>query len=441
MRFLADITPLRESADFRRLWWGQGVASIGHQITVITVSLEAYHLTGSTWAVGMIGLCELVPLIVFGLYGGAIVDRVDRRKAALLATVVLWLTTVALALHAWLDAEKIGILYGLVAIQAAAYAVNSPARTAITPRLVRAELLPAANALQGAVGNLAMTVGPMLGALLVAMASFAAAYGLDAILMTAAMWAIWRLPPILPLTEDEAASPEIASQEQTARRVRLPRGIASVWEGLRYLGTRPNVRMTFLVDLCAMIFAMPRVVFPAAGVLYLGGGEMTSGALITAIAVGGIVAMVFSGPVSRIHFHGRAIVWAIVGWALAILAFGFVLVAAGDTRPSGPVWWAITAAAVALAVAGACDSISAIFRQSVLQTATPDSMRGRLQGVFIVVVAGGPRVGDMTLGGGAELLSEGWVVVVGALLCLICLGLLVNANRGFLAYDARNPVP
>lgn len=269
MRFLADISPLRESPDFRRLWWGLGISAIGHQITVITVSLEAYHLTRSTFAVGLIGFSELLPLVIFGLYGGAIVDRVDRRLAALVASSVLWLTVLGLALQAALGVQRVGVLYLLVAVQAAAFAVNSPARMAITPRLVRPEKLPAANALQGVTGNLAMTIGPVAGATLVAASGFVASYVLHLILMGAALWAIWKLPPILPMP-----SPDGSLEGNAPRRFA---GVAAVMDGLRYLATRPNVRMTFLVDLCAMIFAMPRVVFPALGVLYWAAARRRAG--------------------------------------------------------------------------------------------------------------------------------------------------------------------
>ena len=432
-RLLTDVTPLRVSPDFRRLWWGLGVSGLGHQFTVVAVGLEAYHLTGSTFAVGLVGLCELVPLIVFGLYGGALLDHVDRRKAALVATVVMWATTVGLAAQAALGASRIGVLYVLVALQAAGFAVNSPARTAIIPRLIEPRLLPAANALGGLATNVTLTVGPMLGALAVASWSFTVAYTVDAVLMAAAMWAIYRLPPIRP----ERRAPASAG---TARGLRAV-GLSSVLEGLRYLATQPNVRMTFLVDLCAMVLAMPRVLFPAVGVVYLGGGATTTGALTTGIAVGGIVSSLFTGGLTRRRHQGRIIVWAITGWALSIAAFGTVLVMAGPGRPPHVLWVALLLALVTLACAGACDTVSAVFRQSILQTATPDHMRGRLQGVFIVVVAGGPRLGDLVLGSGANRVGEAWAAVAGGLLCLGALWLLVSRNRRFWAYDAEHPEP
>ena len=277
---LVDTTPLRVSPPFRRLWLGLSVGQLGAQLTVVAVGLQVYALTSSTFAVGILGLCALVPLVVFGLYGGALVDHADRRTVALVASTLAWLVTMALAAQAWAGNERVEVLYALVALQSAAAAVNSPARSAIIPRLLDPRLMPAANALQTLGGNTAMTVGPLLGAGLVAVLDYAAVYTLDALLFTFALAALVRLPPVPP-------------EPSADRRARV--GLGSVLDGLRYLGTRPNVRMTFLVDLVAMITSMPRVLFPAVGVLYLGGQETTTGLMTASVAVGGIVAGLFSG--------------------------------------------------------------------------------------------------------------------------------------------------
>jgi hypothetical protein len=186
---------------------------------------------------------------------------------------------------------------------------------------------------------------------------------------------------------------------------------------------------------------MPRVVFPAVGLLYIGGGATTTGALTAAIAVGSMLAGLFSGALTRVRWQGRVIALAITGWGLAVAAFGFVLVAVGESSPSHVVWWALVAAFLMLVVAGGADAISAVFRQTILQTATPDDMRGRLQGVFIVVVAGGPRLGDLWVGTLSQWVGEGWAVTLGGLLCVVLLWALVRSQRAFLAYDAKHPVP
>lgn len=430
---LADTTPLRVSADYRRLWVGLSISNIGTQVTIVAVGLQIYALTGSTLAVGVLGLFSLVPLVALGLYGGALVDHYDRRKVSLVSSLVLWVVVAAIAAQAWLRLESVHLLYGLVAVQSAAFAINNPARSAIIPRLLPKELMPASNALATLSMNVALTGGPLIGAVLVARLGYAWAYTLDAVLFLAALWAVFRLPPVLP---------EGPADGSGAGRARVGAvGLRSVLDGLRYLATQPNVRTTFLVDICAMVLAFPRVLWPAAGVIYLGGGEATTGVLAAAFAVGGILASVFSGGLTRMRKQGQVIVWAITAWGVSIAAFGLVLVLVGRGSPDGAIVWAVVAAGVALAFAGGSDSISSVFRQSILQTATPDHMRGRLQGVFIVVVAGGPRLGEMVLGAEATWFGEGWAAVVGGLTCVVLLWLIVRLTPRFWRYDARHPEP
>ncbi|MBD7951277.1 MFS transporter [Oerskovia rustica] len=446
---LADTTPLRVSPPFRRLWWGLGISNLGSQLTVVAVGLQVYALTGSTLAVGVLGIFALVPLVALGLYGGALVDAYDRRKVALLASWALWVVTGLLALQAWLDVGSVGVLYGLVALQSAAFAINNPARSAIIPRLVEPRLLPAANALQTISWSVALTVGPLLGAFLVALWGYGIAYTIDAVLFAAALWAVWRLPSIPPvLTSDvsePASTPGHGGPDNPAGDGAAPRrkvvGISSVVDGLRYLATRPNVRTTFLVDLAAMILAFPRVLLPAVGVLFIGGGETTTGVLSAAFAVGAVLAGVFSGALSRVRWQGLVIAWAITAWGLSIAAFGAVLLLVGSTNPSQVLVGGLVAACVALALAGASDAVSAVFRQTILQTATPDDMRGRLQGVFIVVVAGGPRLGEVVLGAQASWFGEAWAAVAGGLACIVVVWLILRAQPRFLRYDALHPEP
>ncbi|MHA7133899.1 MFS transporter [Oerskovia turbata] len=448
---LADTTPLRVSPPFRRLWWGLGVSNLGSQLTVVAVGLQVYALTGSTLAVGVLGVFALVPLVALGLYGGALVDAYDRRKVALLASWALWVVTGLLALQAWLGLGSVGVLYGLVALQSAAFAINNPARSAIIPRLVEPRLLPAANALQTISWSIALTVGPLLGAFLVALWGYGVAYTIDVVLFAAALWAVWRLPSIPPvllpaeLSEPASAIGHAGSDNAVGVVDDAPRrkvvGLRSVVDGLRYLATRPNVRTTFLVDLAAMILAFPRVLLPAVGVLFIGGGETTTGILSAAFAVGAVLAGVFSGALSRVRWQGLVIAWAITAWGLSIAAFGAVLLVVGSTEPSQVLVGGLIAACVALALAGASDAVSAVFRQTILQTATPDDMRGRLQGVFIVVVAGGPRLGELVLGAQASWFGEAWAAVAGGLACIVVVWLILRAQPRFLRYDALNPEP
>ena len=427
MAVLLDLTPLRSTPAFRRLWLGLSVSNLGTQFTVTAVGLQVYKITGSTFSVGVLGICALVPLVVLGLYGGALVDVYDRRKVALVASVGLWVVSGLLALQAWLHLDSVALLYGLVALQSAGFAVNNPARSAIIPRLVAPELLPAANVLQTVSWNIAFVVGPLLGAFLVAGGDFGLAYTVDVVLFSAALWALWRLPELPPV--------------ETTTGVPAKRGLASVFEGLRYLATRPNVRMTFVADLTAMVLAMPRVLLPAAGVLWLGGGAATTGELNAAFAVGAVLAGLLSGGLVRVRRQGRVIVGSIVVFGLAVAAFGAVLLTVGRTTPRGVLVPGLLVAFVFLALAGGADAVSAVFRQTILQTATPDEMRGRLQGVFIVVVAGGPRLGDLVLGSAAERFGEAWAALAGGLLCVLVLVTVVTLQRRFWDYDAHDPQP
>jgi ENTS family enterobactin (siderophore) exporter len=217
-------------------------------------------------------------------------------------------------------------------------------------------------------------------------------------------------------------------------------GLRSVVEGFKFLGTRPNVRMTFVIDLVAMILAQPRALMPAVAALMIGGGETTVGILLASTAVGAFLAGLFSGPLGSVRRQGSAVVWAVMGWGASIGGFGLVVVLAGRSGSEGVTLWLLPAA-LCCALAGIADSVSAVFRTTILQAATPDHMRGRLQGVFIVVVAGGPRIGDMLAGGGTKILSEGWVLLIGGVLCIVVAWAVAQRQSGFLKYDARNPVP
>lgn len=217
-------------------------------------------------------------------------------------------------------------------------------------------------------------------------------------------------------------------------------GLASVLEGLRFLGTRPNVRMTFLLDLSAMVLAMPRVLFPALGALYLGGGAQTVGILAAAMAVGSVLAGLFSGPLGRMRRQGLAVLVAVACWGLVIACFGLVLTQA-QPGPGGSAGSLLWPAGGVLAFAGVADQISAVFRMTILQAATPDHLRGRLQGVFVIVVAGGPRLGDLLLGAVAEATSEPVTAVLGGLACVVAVVLLAGTWRGFARYDAHAPTP
>ncbi|XKJ38959.1 MFS transporter [Streptomyces sp. 147326] len=406
-RIFADLTPLRTSADYRRLWVGGTISWVGQAMTALAISLQVYDITGSSFSVGLVGLFSLVPLVVFGLYGGAIADTVDRRKLGLYSSLGAAALSVALAGAALLDYHRVWFLYGVVALQAVCGALTGPARSAMIPRLLPAEQLPAANALNSVTMTFGTMVGPALGGLIVALGGYQWAYLIDAVTFTAALYAMWRLPSMKPDRGEEA------------------RGRASVVDGLRFLGTRPNIRMTFFTDMAAMVLAQPKALFPAAAALWYGGDAKTVGLMVAAIAAGALLGGLFSGWQGRIQRHGLAILLSVAGWGLAIAVFGL-------TRN---LWLGL----FFLALAGAADTVSMVFRSTMLQAATPDEMRGRLQGVFIVVVAGGPRLGDFIAGSTADLTSPTVAVTGGGLACVLVLGLLALRWRNFARYDARSP--
>lgn len=402
---------------------GLSLGNVGQQLALVGITLQVYDLTRSSFAVGLVGLFGLVPLVVLGLYGGSLVDAHDRRTVALVASLVLWVASIVTALQAWLEVESVALLYGIVAVQAAAFAVNNPARQAILPALLRPALLPAANALTTLSMTLGFALGPIVAGAIVGSYGYETVYTIDVVMYLAALYGVWRLPRLRPVGERHRA------------------GLASVLEGLRFLGTRPNVRMTFLVDLAAMIFAMPRALLPAIGTVVLGGGAQTAGILISAVAIGSVLAGVLSGRLGEVRRQGLAVVVCVIAWGLSIIGFGIVVAAAGTHEPGTATSLLLWPAAGFLVLAGAADAVSAVFRTTILQSATPDALRGRLQGVFIVVVAGGPRLGDLVAGTGGDLLGEGVTAVVGGVLCIGVVVALARWQRRFLAYDARHPEP
>src|SRR6478735_9788406 len=195
---MTDVRPLQASRDYRRLWIGNTVSQLGQQMTAVTTAIQVYGLTSSTFSVGLVGLFALFPLVAFGLYGGAFADAVDRRKLALVSSMGLWSLSVVLVIQAVIQLDSVGVLYAVVAAQSACFAVNSPTRSAIVPRLIEAELLPAANALNMASFNLGFTIGPLLGALAISAGGYQLAYGIDAVTFLAALYSLFRLPPIPP---------------------------------------------------------------------------------------------------------------------------------------------------------------------------------------------------------------------------------------------------
>ena len=407
-RLTLDLSPTRVSRPFRNLLIGDAVSVVGTQVTVVAVPLQVYAQTGSAAAVGLVGVVGLVPLIVFGLYGGAVADAVDRRRLVLVTTTCQAALSAVLLAQALAGLHWTWLLYAVVAVQAGLFALDSPARQAFVPRLLPTELLPAGNALRQVEFNVGMTGGPLLAGAIVATLGFGAAYGFDAISFGASLWAVASLPPMAPSGGGRRA------------------GFASMLEGLAFLRTRRVLLLTFVVDIIAMVFGMPRALFAPLADHVFGGAEASAGLLYAAIPAGALLGALFGGWLGHVHKQGVAVVVSIVAWGACVIGFGLTT----------HLWLAV----LLLAGAGMADMVSAVFRIAILQTAAPDEMRGRLGGVFIVVVAGGPRLGDGRAGSFASWFGLQESVVLGGVLVIALTLLVVLAVPRFLTYDSRHPV-
>ncbi|MFT4087777.1 MAG: MFS transporter [Gordonia sp. (in: high G+C Gram-positive bacteria)] len=401
-RIFADTRPLADKY-FARLWWANIVTVIGAQLTVVAVPAQIYAITGSSAYVGLTGVFGLVPLVVFGLWGGALADVFDRRIILICTTLGLIGTSVAFWLQSWGGIDNVWLLLGVFALQQAFFAVNQPTRTAVLPRLIDAEQLPAANSLNMTVMQAGAIAGPLVGGALIPVLGFSTLYLVDSICLLATLWAVVRLPSLLPERGDDA--------------LRSTPGLRSVIDGLVYLKGHPVLLASFVVDLIAMIFGMPRALFPQIAHESFGGGTeggLAFALLFIAIPLGAVIGGVLSGWVSRVERQGRAVVIAIVVWGVSIVVAGSALFFAhGTALPVLPI------VLLALMVGGAADMASAAFRMTMLQSAANDDVRGRLQGVFIVVVAGGPRIADVAHGASAAAVGTAVTFAGGGLLTVV----------------------
>ena len=339
-------------------------------------------------------------------------DVFDRRSILRVTTVGLIVTSGLFAVQAFLGSTNVWLLLSLFAVQQAFFAVNQPTRSAVIPRLLPAEQLPAANALNMTVVQVGAVLGPLLAGGLIPFIGLSTLYLIDAIFLLATLWATWRLP----------ALPSSAQRVDGAR----PKvGLRSVVDGFRYVGTQRILLVSFLVDVIAMGLGMPRVLFPQMAVDTFGGtvdGGVQQGLLYAAIPIGMVAGGVLSGWLQKVQRQGVAVVVAVCVWGGGVLVFGL----------TGSLFLAV----LALAVAGAGDLVSSVYRSSMLQIVATDEMRGRMQGVFIVVVAGGPRLADMWHGSVASLVGPGPTAALGGLAVIVGVLLCVWRFPEFLRYRA-----
>ncbi|MHC5258223.1 MFS transporter [Streptomyces sp. UC4497] len=404
-RWAMDTRPLRIPA-YRRLWSSTIVTAVGSQLTAVAVPKQIFDITGSSAWVGAASMAGLVPLVVFALWGGAIADHVDRRKLLLVTNSGIAVTSVLFWVQAISGLDSVAVLMVLLAMQQAFWGLNSPARNASIARLVPESQLAAANALGSTVMQTGQVVGPLLAGVLIPVIGLPELYLIDAVALCVTVWAVYRLPALPPL----------------GTLVKKRAGVREIVDGFRYMSTHKVLLLSFLADIIAMVFGMPRALFPQlAAETYAPYGEgLALGLLFAAIPIGAVVGGLFSGTFSRAKRHGWMVIGAIVAWGLAITGFGL----------SSSLWLAV----VFLAVAGVADMVSMVFRGAILLSAATDEMRGRMQGVFTVVVAGGPRLADVlhgsagsTFGAGAAVAGGGVLVVV----AMLALAFAVPALRRY----------
>lgn len=398
-RFFLDIAPLRHSREYRLLYGGQLVSFLGRQLTVVAVPYQVYELTRSSLLVGLVSLAQLGPLLVGAVAGGAIADAMDRRRLLLLMQVLMAASSAGLAVNASRPRPGVWPLFVLASLQAGFSSVDSPTRAAVVPNLVLRSQLPAALALNQILYQVGQVVGPALAGLVIARWSLAAAYWGDTASFAVAVATLLAMHPLVPEGGGEH------------------RGLAAIREGFAFLRGRRVLQGVFLVDLNAMIFGMPRALFPELGTTLFGGGASTVGLLYAAPGAGALLGALTSGWMGHVRRQGRAVLISVALWGAAIALFGLT-----DS---------LVLALALLALAGAADVVSAVLRNTILQLRIPDRLRGRLSGVNIAVVTGGPRLGDAEAGTVAALTSPRFSVVSGGLACLLVIALIAAAIPEF----------
>ena len=392
-RFFIDATPLRRHRHFRRLWAGQVVSGMGSQLTIVAVAYQAFRLTHSTLIVGLVGVSQLIPLLAGSLWGGTLADAMDRRRVLVGTQVAMAAAVGGLALNAAAAHPAVWPLFVCTGASAAFQGVDWPARRAALPMLVGQRDLIGAIALQTSIQQLAFVAGPALAGILIGTIGLSAVFAVDMGTFGVALVAALLLPGLVPSGGG------------------TPLGLRSMAEGFRHLRGQRLLAASYLIDINAMVFGMPRAVFPALGIDVYGGGATVVGLLYAAPGAGALVGSLFTGWCGRVRRQGRAIAACVAVWGTTIALFGLV----------GVLWLALAL----LAAAGAADVVSAVLRQAVQQRAVPDHLQGRLSGTFFAVVAGGPRLGDAETGMAAAIGGPQFAVWSGGLACVVGVGVML----------------
>ncbi|MGZ6643092.1 MAG: MFS transporter [Solirubrobacteraceae bacterium] len=408
-RLAVDIESLRTSRDFRLLTLGNVVSGLGTQAALVALPFQVYSQTQSAFLTGLLGAAELAPLVAMALLGGALADRFDRRRVLLLDQIALVLCSGALAALALAGTTPLGALYVLGGLLAGAGAVQNVTRGAIVPNLVDPQRLRSALALTFGLYQLTLVVGPAVGGVLIGAFGVGTAFAVDAVSCLAMVWAVLVMAPQPALHRDT--------------EIGVGRSIA---EGLRFVRGNQALVGSFVVDLAAMTFGMPRALFPVLAVSVYHAGAEGTGLLFAAVSAGATVAALTTGWLEQARRLGRIVLWAVVVWGAAIALAGL----AGT----------IALAAVLLAIAGAADSVSAVCRSTINQTVTPDHMRGRMSSVFSLVVTSGPRLGDIESGAVAGITGPRFSVTSGGLACIASVAVVAIAFPALVRYDAEEAI-
>lgn len=395
-RVLLDTAPLRLDRDFRWLWAGQAVSGIGNQITRLALPYQVYAQTGSTLAIAGLTLVQLVAILAFSLGAGSIADAVDRRRLLRITQLGMMASSATLAILAFQPSVPLPALFAVAFVSAAFGSTDQPARSSSIPRLVPRERLPAAIALGQLNFQIASVVGPTVAGILIATVGLPGAYVVDVATFLASFVALFVIAPLPPLAE--AARP----------------GLAAIREGLRFAWQRRVILATYVIDLDAMIFGMPTSLFPVLALDVFHAGPQGLGLLAAAPSVGALLGALLSGWVSRVRRVGLAVIVAVAIWGVAITLFGL-------SELSFPL------ALFFLAIAGAADVLSAVFRATIVQLAAPDQLRGRVSSINMLVVTSGPRIGDIEAAAVASVVGAQASVVSGGILCLVGLIGVVRA--------------
>jgi MFS family permease len=399
---LLDVSPLRRHRDFRLLFLGQFVSFFGSMVTYVAVPYQVYQLTGSSLAVGLLGTVQLVPLLLFGLWGGAYADALDRRRLLVGAELLLTLISGGLALNARLPHPSVAAIFVLTGLMSAVNGFHRPTLEAMSPRLVERDELPATAALTSLRGSLGAVAGPAIGGLCIARLGTSATYLIDVASFLFSLFALAGMAAMPPAPE--AAKP----------------GLRSIVEAVNYARQRPELIGTYVVDIVAMTFAMPTALFPAMAQLW--GGATAAGWLYSAMPIGSLMITLFSRWTKRVQRRGAAVVLAAAAWGVAVVTLGHAP--------------ALAAAMTCLALAGAADMVSGLFRMTIWNETIPTHLRGRLAGLEMISYMTGPLLGNARAGWMASVRSVHFSIVSGGVICVAAVLLCIPLLPAFWRYRA-----